>query len=192
MGFQIEDGQGSGKVVGVTEENRLKASCVTSTLEHEINHHDEQCYSVGVSISPTAGASTPVCILYVKNNSNTNMIISENMFTVDTTNVTVSLKFGDVGTPANTTAGSAVNRNAGSGNIPDCTIYVGADSSGITGLSGGNNVSVIKVIAGNESRYFEGVSGFIVPKNQVYTIWASGDCTGLKVGSGIHFHSTGH
>ena len=182
----------SGIAVQVSDESRLKVTSVISTLEHHINHHDGQCYGVGVSCTPTAGASTPTCILYVKNNSDTDMIISENMFTVDTTNVTVSMKLGDSGTPSNTTAVTAVNRNAGSGNSPDATIYAGADGAGIGGVSGGSVVMSMKIIAGNETKYVSTLSGLIIPKNQVYTVWASGDCTGLRVGNGIHFHDTGH
>ena len=192
MGLIIEDGQGTGKTVGVTVENRLKVSSVTTPSEHEINHQEGQCYSVGVNVTPTAGAGTATCILYCKNNSDVDMVVSENSFTVDTTNVTVSMKLGDSGTPTNTVAGTAVNRNAGSGNTADATIYTGATGAGIGGVTGGSNVMTITVIAGNETKYIATLSGLIVPKNQVYTIWASGDCTNLRIGSGIHFHNVGH
>jgi len=169
----------TGDAVQVTADYRLKVACITSTLEHQINHHDEECYSIGVSVTPNAGASTPTCILYIKNNSTTDLILSENMLSVDTTNVFVSINLGDSGTPTNTAAVPPVNRTAGSGNTADATVYIGADGGGIGGVTGGNAVTTIKVIAGNESRYFTSLSGIIVPKNQILTIWASGDCTGL-------------
>jgi len=187
----INGGTGNGYAVGVTGEGRLKSSCVTFTMEHHVNHSDEESYSAGVSVTPNAGASTPTCLLYIKNDSDKDMIITENMFTVDTTNVTVTLKQGDEGTPANTASMTITNRNAGSCNEADVTAYIGADGSGVTGMSGGSAIQTIKVIAGLESKYYSTMSGFIIPKNKIYTIWASGDCTGLRVGTGISFHSIG-
>ena len=121
----------TGDAVQVTSDFRFKVAAVVTTLEHQINHHDKECYSIGVSVTPNAGAATPTCILYIKNNSTTDLIVSEHMLTVDTTNVVVSIKLGDSGTPTNTVAGTPVNRTAGSGNTADATVYIGADGGGI-------------------------------------------------------------
>ena len=192
MGLQIEDGQGKANIAGVTDENRLKVSSMSFPLEHEINHHDGESYSIPTSVTPTAGASTPTCILYIKNTSDMDMVVSEFMLAVMGTDTTVSMKLGDSGTPSNTAAVTPVNRNAGSGNEADVTAYHGADGAGIGGISGGSTFMGVVVRDDAPSQYYAPLSAFIVPKNKVFTLWASGNCTNLLVGVGVSFHKPGH
>lgn len=188
--MKIEDGTGRGYTTGVTNTNRLKTSSIVSTQEHFVNHHDGQSYSAGIQASPTAGASIATCIGYIKNIGDTDMLLSEIVLSVATTNVTVSIILNDEGIPTNTSEIELVNRNASSGNTAQVLSYKGADGLGIGGMSGGGVVSSLVVIAGQPSKYYSQLSGIIVPKNKIITVWASGNCTTLTVGTGVSFHIT--
>jgi len=62
----IEDGTGTGRRVGVNEENRLQASVVSQELQAHIAYHDEENYQVIGTASLSSG--TTVC-LHIKNTS---------------------------------------------------------------------------------------------------------------------------
>ena len=183
MGLIIE-GAGNSKQAGVTDENRLKASALTFSQEHHTNHHEGECYSFGVSATP---ASTGDCFLYIKNTNDIDMVISEFMLRA-ASDETVSFKIGDTGTPIGGTTGTPVNRNAGSGNIADVTALYGVD---ITGLSGGNAVMAMFLKGGETSVRIEPLSGFIIPKNKVFTGYASTGGIAVMIGMGISFHALG-
>jgi len=181
MGFQIEDGQGNGKSVGVTSENRLKTSSVAFTAEHEVNHHDGQAYSVGASLTPTGAGD---CFLYVKNTNDIDMVITEFMI-YSASDEIITFKLGDAGTPAGGSDTTAVNRNAGSGNIADATIQTGVD---ITGLSGGSGLMSVFHDGGTNSVRYAPASAFILPKNKVFTGYVTTGGIAILVGMGFSFH----
>ena len=183
MGLQIE-GHSNGYIAGVTDEGRLKVSSNNFTQEHHICHHEGQAYSFGVSVTPTGAGD---CFLYVKNNSDTDMIVSEFMLRAATDEI-IQFKLGDTGTPVNGTTGTPVNRNAGSGNVANVTALYGVD---ITGLSGGSNVMGMFLKGGETSVRVEPKSGFIIPKNKTITGYVTTGGIAIMVGMGISFHSTG-
>ena len=185
MGLIIEDGVGTGRTVGVTEENRLKVSAVSYSSEHEVNHHNGQAYSLGSSLTPTGAGD---CFLYIKNDSDTDMIITEFMLNA-ASDKTVSFKIGDSGTPVGGTTITPVNRNAGSGNEADITALNGVD---ITGLSGGSSVMGVFLKGGETSVRIAPSSTFIIPKNKVFTGYVSTGGVQVKVGMGISFHNAQH
>jgi len=183
--MQIEGGTGNGYAAGVTTGNRLKVSSTSFPLEHEVNHHDGLAFSFGVSLTPTGAGD---CFLYIKNNSDLDMVVSEFMMNA-ASDETISFKLGDEGTPTGGAEGTPVNRNAGSGNIADVTALSGVD---ITGLSGGGSVMGIFLKGGESSIRRAPVSSFIVPKNKTITGYVSSGAIQIKVGMGFSFHSTGH
>ena len=185
MGLIIEDGVGTGKTVGVTEENRLKVSAVSYSSEHEVNHHDGQAYSLGSSLTPTGAGD---CFLYIKNDSDTDMIITEFMLNA-ASDETITFKINDSGTPVGGTTITPVNRNAGSGNAADVTALNGVD---ITGLSGGSSVMGVFLKGGETSVRIAPASTFIIPKNKVFTGYVSSGGIQIKVGMGISFHMPDH
>lgn len=185
MGFIIEGGTGNGYSVGVTSENRLKTSASISTLEHEVNHHDGQAYSVGTILTPTGPGD---CFLYIKNNNDTDMVISEFMLS-SVANETIIFKLGDSGTPIGGDVATPVNRNAGSGNQADVTALTGVD---ITGLGGGLSVMSIFLKGGESSIIRAPLSSFILPKNKVFTGYVMSGAIQVQVGMGFSFHDIGH
>ncbi len=182
--MEITGAQGKSYGAGVTEEGRLRTSAQTFTQEHHTNHHEGQCYSYGVMITPTGAGD---CFLYLKNNSDTDLVVSEFMLRAASDEI-VTFKLDDVGTPIGGTVGTPVNRNAGSGNIANVTAYYGAD---ITGLSGGNAVMAMFLKGGETSVRIEPLSAFIIPKNHTITGYVSTGGIAVMIGMGISFHKIG-
>jgi hypothetical protein len=183
MGLIIE-GAGDGNQVGVTGENRLKVSAQTFTQEHQTNHHEGECYSVGAAVTPTAAGD---CFLYIKNTSDTDMVVSEFMLRA-ASDETITFKLNDIGTPIGGTTLTPVNRNAGSGNIASVTAYYGVD---ITGLSGGSAVMSMFLKGGETSVRIAPLSGFILPKNHTITGYVTTGAILVMIGMGISFHNIG-
>jgi hypothetical protein len=72
MGFQIEDGIGSGTRVGVTPENQLQTQAETHQLQHHISRTKGQVYqTIG---RETAITNTTQTILHMKNTSTSKLL----------------------------------------------------------------------------------------------------------------------
>ena len=181
MGIQIEGGSGNGYAAAVDSENRLTVAATMQTREHEINHHNGQSYSYGVSVTPTGAGD---CFLYLKNHNDIDMIVSEFMLRA-ATNETITFKLGDTGTPIGGSTGTPVNRNAGSGNEADVTALYGVD---ITGLAGGSAVMSMYLNGGDTSVRIAPLSGFIIPKNKTITGYVTTGGIAVMIGMGISFH----
>ena len=175
----------NGQPQSVNSEGRAFVHAVTSTEAHHVNHHEGQAYSCGFGVTMSG---TDKCIGYIKNDSVMDMVIADVMFTSAAAGTMFTFKFGDTGTPANTTAVTPVNRNAGSGNEADVTAYVTSSAAnGITDLSGGSNLLRYTVGVANQTNHFSPESGFVIPKNQIMTIYCSA-AAAVRVGLGINFH----
>ena len=181
MGLIIESGADDGNAAAVDSENRLVVAATMQTREHEVCHHHGQSYSFGVAVTPTGAGD---CFLYLKNDSDTDMIISEFMLRA-ATDETIQFKLGDSGTPIGGSTGTPVNRNAGSGNEAAVTALYGVD---ITGLSGGSNVMGVFLKGGETSVRVAPLSGFIIPKNKVITGYVVTGGIAIMTGMGISFH----
>jgi len=181
MGLQIEGGTGNGYSAGVNAIGQLTVETTTITKEHEVNHNEGQAYSLPVSVTPTAAGD---CFLYLRNNSDSELIVSEIALTAATTE-TISIKLGDGGIPIGGNTTTPVNRNAGSGNQADVTAQSGVD---ITGLSGGSVVFGWTVEGGVSTQRVVPASGFILPKNKVLTAYVATGGIAISLGLGISFH----
>jgi hypothetical protein len=182
MGLQLEDGTGNGYQAGITYENKLRTSATTFTLEHEINHHDGQAYSLHANVTPTGAGS---CFLYLRNNSDKDIVISGSILHA-TTDEIIIFKLGDSGTPIGGNSELPVNRNAGSGNEADATSLTGVD---ITGLAGGKEAIDIFIAGGQSSYHLRPDSNLILPRNKVFSAYVVNGGIGIRVGIGFVFHS---
>lgn len=181
--MHITDATGSSRGTGVNTENRLMSSCVSASLEHYINHKEGQAYSLLVSQTPT-GAND--CFLYIKNNSDTDMVVEElNIYAA--TDEIIEIKVNDSGTTSGGTAATPVNLNAGSGNLADCTCETGND---ITGLSGGSTVERLRVNASTQHENFNMPQDLIIPLNSTLTIYAVTGAIALEMSLYFNFHSS--
>jgi hypothetical protein len=172
----IEDGKGSGYKVGASSENRMLVDAVIATIEHHVNHHDEEAYNVIFSQSPTAGDD---CIFWMKNTSDVDMTVEGlTLGFKDATAVDAEfyIKLGDSGTRNSASTLTAANLNAGSGHSADGEFEQGADlDGGAATLSGG--VEVKRWLFANtqdrQSSFINFNQDIVIPKNQTFTMWAS-------------------
>jgi len=180
MGLQIEDGKGRGNSVSVNASNKLATEAVSSSVEHHVNHADGNAYAVPFSQSNTAAGD---CIFYMKNTSDTDMIIEGITLGVHTATADDSIyfKLGDVGTRNSATDLTPVNLNRGSGKSATGEFEKGADlDGGSATLTGGEEFEriVIAGITDKVSANFNFVQDIILPKNKTFTIWVDGSGTG--------------
>jgi len=186
MGFQIDGATGNGFGAKVNSQHQLATAATTVTKEHEINHADGQAYSVLASLTPTlvnAGAATG-CFMYIKNTGEADMIVSEMMLWAASAEMFM-IKLGDSGTPIGGAATTPSNRNAGKGNQADVTAETAVE---ITGLSGGSVVFGFTKGATDSIRIAP-ATGFIVPKNNVLTVYVATGNVAIRFGMGITFHN---
>jgi len=186
MGVQIEDGQGNGKSVGVSDENRIKAECITSSNEHHVNHQHAQAYNVYFEQSPTANND---CIFYMVNDSDTDLCVEGIKLSVDGA-CEVYLQINDKGARLSATELTPINLNGGSGNIADGTFEKGADLDGAgSTITGGKEFERIKLIAATPTQLFNFEQDLILPKNSTMTIWC--DTSTVTVDGTIIFNYHG-
>ena len=185
----IEDGTGSGNSAQVTDENLLKTLAITRSLENHANQDEGEAYNALFAVNPDGAGD---CIFYLKNNSNTDLII-ESIWWQTSAAEEVYYKLGDVGVPV-LTNGSVItpaNLNAGSGNSADCTCYSNtADgATDITGLSGGTTIQQLWLTSA-QSTLFNCEADIVLTKNQVFTIYCVGGDTLLRGTLSFHYHDS--
>ena len=192
MGLIIEDGQGTGYSASVDDENRLRTLAITRSMEHESNQEHGDAYSIPFSQSPTAADD---CIYYMKNTSDTDMVIEGVTIGATDTGVadSVYFKLGDSGTRGTSTDLTPVNLNAGSGKSADGDFEYGADIGTAGTLDGGTEFERLTVGNGATadliSRDFNFPQDVILPKNGVFTIYIGGSAGGTYyITVNMHYH----
>ena len=175
----INGGTGNGYAVGVNEENSLKVSAITTTVEHHMNHHDGLAYNLIFSATPTA---TGDCFVYIKNTDDADMSF-EGIDLWNTASEYIDIKLNDSGTATGGTAITPINSNAGSGNEADGTFEAGAN---ITGLSGGKTAYRIYHKGSTGMVHYNFEQDIILPKNKTLTLYA--ELGGTPLGGNIIFN----
>jgi hypothetical protein len=176
----ILGGTGNGYAAGVTSENQLEVCAVTRTMDLYCNQINGISYSLILSQTPTGAGD---CFCYVKNNDVNDLVISSVKLYAASDEIFV-MKLDDTGTPAGGSAVTPSNRKAGCGNVADATCEAGND---ITGLSGGDEVESIFVKGAGTSHRFEWLSGVIVPKNHIVTLYVTTGAIAVRATLSMHF-----
>ena len=185
MGLTI-DGP-NGNVVLVTDDGRLAAETVASSVEHHVNHAKGKAFNLLFTATPT-NSTNP--FLYIKNTSDEDLAIVG--FTLHfVASEWIDVKLGDVtGTPAGGTNITPANLNSGSGVIADGG-NTGSFQNGnaITALSGGTVVQRIyhETSAGSTTYNFE--QDIILQKNGVLTMYAETGGAALNGVLIFNYHS---
>lgn len=163
----IEDGQGTGKKVGVSDENRLKTTSISRKLGHHTNGYEQEAYHLLFQQTPT---SINNCFLYVKNSSAISINIKGIWLRLDgiSQSEIIDVKVKVAGTASGTIA-VPVNCNASAINNAIGTFVCGND---VTGLSGGSAVERIYITSGNTSTFYNFEQNIIVPINQTFILCA--------------------
>jgi len=139
------------------------SNCVTESIEHHTNSHEENAYNYQMSEIPDASGAT---IVYIKNENDTNMIL-EGMNIMNQETQMYELSLGDTGTPAGTITVTPANVNAGAGQVADGTFYTG---SNMTGLTQGTVIDRVWAVSSSGTQYLNFDMDVIIPKNQTFAI----------------------
>ena len=134
MGIQVEDGKGTGKLLGVNKENRLLAVSINHEMQHHESWHSGQCYQF---IGEITGVSNDTqSVLHIRNDSSTHkIVISYIRIQGDESGATPDedsyweIGFGTTYSAGGSTA-TPVNMNRASGNAADATVYIDATVTG--------------------------------------------------------------
>ena len=166
--------------IGATSKKQLLVCCVNRTIDLECNQVDGTSYSLIISQTPTGAGD---CFCYLKNNNEKDMVLSSVKLYAATDEI-FTVKLNDTGTPSGGAAATPVNRKAGCGNVADVECETGND---ITGLSGGDEVEALFVDGGTSSRRYLWLSGLIVPKNHVLTLYVVNGVIAVRATLSLHF-----
>jgi len=196
MGLQIQDGTGSNRKAKVDNSNRLSTSSVIrSEREEEAILGDAYILGSGfVELS----AATPSAILYFKNDSDDDLVITrfligvrKNVTTVSENHVRGIIQQNPTGMSGGTGNPVVLNNvNFGSSNTVDSTSEIGQEGAALTGGS-----AYLATVAATEILTSENAST-ILPKGSsigVTIIPPSGTAVGneIEVSVGINLHKLG-
>lgn len=176
MGFQIEDGTGTGYTVAVNTKNKLETIAITSSIEHYTNHNEGESYNLLFQQTPAysdpSEATGDICFLYVENTNTLDMVIEGINLRLAGSGQSEIIKIiaEPTGTPIRGNTVTPANLNLGSGKIADGTFLTGTE---ITGLSGGTEIYRIYIGSSNTSSNFNFEQDIIVPKNNIIALYAS-------------------
>jgi len=184
--MQIEDGLGRGNTLGVNDEGRLYAECVTESTAHHINSQEESYYTLTINQVPSGAG---YCIGYLKNNNEKDLHIdSIYLYTQCWPGTLLSIKAGDSGTPISGAEITAANCNFGSGKIADIDAEQGHDlGANGAALAGGTNVLNWYAPSG-DGKLLDFHPMLIMPKNTIATFYSSAPNNQVVVGLGMGFH----
>ncbi len=128
--MRLEDGEGSGILAGVDNENRLKVVSISKTAERHVNEHEGEVWSISFDTVTAAGAND--YFLYLKNTSDV-------MYAIPTIRISSSvatrIDYDRVsGVPTYATGGecTVTNRNTSSSKTPSITTRYDTDITDLT------------------------------------------------------------
>lgn len=170
---------------GVNPDQRLKAEAIASSIEHHINHLGQEAYHVLFSQSPTANDD---CIFYLKNDSETDLVIEEILISVDGA-CQVYIQRNTKGTRNVATVLTPINAHFGSGHDAEGTFEKGADlDGGAATLANGDEIERLVFLAASPSSPHNFPQDLIVPKNQTFTLWCSDAAVTVTARVAFNYH----
>ncbi len=181
--MKIQDGRGTGEMLGITDEGRLMGQVVSTTVAHHTNHHEGEYYTLTIQQTAT---SPNYCIGYMKNDNTVDMIV-ESIYLYCAGSALVTIKGNDTGTPATATTLTPANCNLGSANAAQGTFYKGAHL-GSGDLAGGTDLLNWYTSGSNMSPLLLFHPGVIVPKNKTVTFYVGQSSASVIIGVGFYYH----
>jgi len=157
----IEDGRGSGKKVGVTDNNRLNTTARTESRIFYAADRDEKAFSVYGKRNFTAGSQTNENILSLTYTGNDRLYIKDIMFASNSPDAKVEVYFD----ATSISGGSSIiplNSNRASAITSETTCLTGATDLTAT-IEGANEVFDVRL--SNSSFLMDFHSSLILPKN---------------------------
>lgn len=177
----IYSGKGVGMyAAGVTPDGMLEVCAVVRSIDLFCNQVKGDTYSILIQQTPTGPGD---CFFYGKNLAEHDIIVSSIKLQC-ASNEDIELHLGDLGAPVGGVDCALVNRQAGCGRVAEVLCKVGND---LTGLSGGAVVERLVVKGGDPSKRFGWLSGIVIPKNHVLTMYAVTGTAVIKATISMHF-----
>jgi len=164
MGFQIQDGTGSGKLVTVNAGNRLYTNATTKSVDAQINIDSGKVWSLGIENQSPTGVDD--YIFYIQNIGDKTLHVTDMRLSSGT--ATTQVKINAVtGTSSGGTAITPVSRTVGSSASPSATIEVGAD---ITGITSSGTIFFMQLDTTDKEFHLSTSSKIRIPKGQAIGI----------------------
>jgi hypothetical protein len=185
MGFQIEDGKGSGRTAEVDGNNHLVVNSISQSIEHFANHVKKKAYNLRVAVTPTGPDD---CFCYFKNSGEIDITV-EGIRVWLVANEYIDVKIGDTGTPVGGTDITPINLHTGSSNAPTGTFQQGVN---ITTLTGGSVAERIYHASSQGSTNYNFDQDIIISKNGVMTLYAGTGTTALSITIMFNEHEPQH
>jgi hypothetical protein len=176
MGFQIEDGKGSGRHAAVNSEFQLVGFSVSETTDRHINYTNQGVWSLPFEGIDPVGADD--YFVYFKN-TGTKLYAVTDIRVESSVAGTVEVH-GVSGTPSYTASLdiTPVNRYLGSSKQPAATVKTDTD---VTGLTSDGTLFYINCSTANELFHLRTTSNIFVPPGQSFALlWDQG--TGVLKG----------
>jgi hypothetical protein len=164
MGFQLEDGLGTGKVASVDDENRLAIRGPVQEFDEHINQESGKVWSIPFEGLNPAGADDYV--VYIKNDGDKVLHISDVRIMADTAATQVEIH-AVTGTASGGTDVSAVSRTVEAAATPTATIQTGTD---ITGLTTAGTLFFIQCAVVNTEYHLVSSSKIRIPKGKAIAL----------------------
>lgn len=172
----IDDGKGKGYKAEVDDENKLHVQAIADVGQFHTNHDHGTAYTMDIDNVVVNGDGYN--FLYIQNTDDDDLIVTSITLWVATAkdDANVEAYIGHTLTSvANNTSIVPSNLNAGSGQSASGVFYVNDGVGNLTTLSGG-------VVAGRwkpttSVGKWSKTTGWIVPKNQTFTLLATKDNT---------------
>lgn len=185
----IRDGQGTGKLAGVTSENRLKTVSKSESLQHLISKDYEQAYQV-IGIATLANGTTTA--LHVKNTSGDKNLIATYIrhqildpsggTTLPNASNYFSMAIGRTYS-SDGSAAMPVNVYAGSGNSAEVVVYQGAPTLVGTALE----IDRWYTKTEGDMSPFNKEGALIIPPNKTFELRYIGDQTSGTIYTRLSF-----
>ena len=183
MGFQIEDGKGTGNQAEV-KSNKLLVSGVFSTQEHYANHNQGKAFNLLFNATPTGAGD---CFLYMKNEDPEYALSIEGLWLKMEADDFIDVKINDLGTPVDGNDITPVNLNSISASQAIGTFQSGND---ITGLSGGKNAHKLFHVNTKESIYRNFNMDIVLGNNGTLSLYAGAGTVAIYGTLVFNYHGT--
>jgi hypothetical protein len=164
MGIQIEDGLGTGKIAGVSSENRLCVDAVSEPKDHHTNAESGKVWSLPFDGIDAAGNGD--YIFYIQNTGDKSLGITDIRLSADTAATQIEIH-GVTGTASGGSALTPVSRTVGSSAAPTATIETGTD---ITGLTSSGILFYMQLAVVLTEYHLRTTSNIIIPKGKAVGI----------------------
>jgi len=167
MGFQIEDGTGSGRSATVTSDNQIATRSESHSLIFHASRHYESAYSLVEVASQAVGASGEEVLGHVQNTSTIELLAINNINVVGYEAHGFCRVYVASAYAAGGTAYTPGNHNRTSGKVASATCYA---SNGSLTVTGGVQVCTVAISPESPDAKFDFTGSLILGLNDTMDV----------------------